>query len=440
MPRLGLSGVQALSYPISVSCSERAPRWGIVQGHQAGLGAADRRKGETFPMSLEPAGLCGKPTAPIPAPSRADGCALPQNKHALLDITPSAVERLNYVQYYPVVVFCEPESRQGIKAMRQWLAPDSRKSSRRLYAQANKMKKYCSHLFTATISLSGSGNAWYEQIQDIIRTQQNQPVWTTAEQVWGMGSLWQGLASWGCCQAGDGVAHSSPWLGSHVCVIPTPQADVTPEANLDLLNPPSRVASGYLTCDSHANSDYDDTDGEASAYTDGEAEDACEHPGLARSSEPAQLAPSHGLDSSEPTQLAPSHSQSEQVRCPTLLQEPTGDRTGWYSAWLESNSHPHGTGTVTSGSCRVQLCICVQLWVSRLGHSPCPAPDPSHLFFLRCPNSHGRAGAMTASGTLVPRGGDGRLPGLGTVLEGHCPCHTEPSPPFCPPGNMSMRQ
>ncbi|NWZ39726.1 ZO3 protein, partial [Brachypodius atriceps] len=191
-----------------------------------------------------------------------------KNKHALLDITPSAVERLNYVQYYPVVVFCEPESRQGIKAMRQWLAPDSRKSSRRLYAQANKMKKYCSHLFTATISLSGSGNAWYEQIQDIIRTQQSQPVWTTAE-----------------------------------------QADVAPEANLDLLNPPSTVASGYLTCDSHANSDYDDTDGEAGAYTDGEAEDACEQPGLARSSEPAQLAPSHGLDSSEPTQLAPSHSQ-----------------------------------------------------------------------------------------------------------------------------------
>ncbi|XP_063016868.1 tight junction protein ZO-3 isoform X2 [Melospiza melodia melodia] len=196
-----------------------------------------------------------------------------KNKHALLDITPSAVERLNYVQYYPVVVFCEPESRQGIKAMRQWLAPDSRKSSRRLYAQANKMKKYCSHLFTATISLSGSGNAWYEQIQDIVRTQQSQPVWTTAE-----------------------------------------QADVATEDSLDLLNPPSRVPSGYLTCDSRANSDYDDTtDGEAGAYTDGEAEEAYDQPGLARSSEPAQLAPSQGLDSSKPAQLAPSHSQSEQV-------------------------------------------------------------------------------------------------------------------------------
>uniref|UniRef100_A0A8V1A7C9 Tight junction protein 3 n=1 Tax=Gallus gallus TaxID=9031 RepID=A0A8V1A7C9_CHICK len=177
-----------------------------------------------------------------------------KDKHALLDITPSAVERLNYVQYYPMVVFCEPESRQGIKAMRQWLAPDSRKSSRRLYAQASKMKKYCSHLFTATISLSGSGNAWYEEIKDIIRTQQSQPIWTAAEHV-----------------------------------------DVALEDSLDLLNPPSRAASGYLTCDSHANSDYDDTDGEGGAYTDGEAEDAYSHPALSRSSEPAQTYPSDGV-------------------------------------------------------------------------------------------------------------------------------------------------
>ncbi|NWW98624.1 ZO3 protein, partial [Caloenas nicobarica] len=186
-----------------------------------------------------------------------------KDKHALLDITPSAVERLNYVQYYPVVVFCEPESRQGIKAMRQWLVPDSRKSSRRLYAQASKMKKHCSHLFTATVNLSS--NAWYEAIKDIIRTQQSQPVWTTAE-----------------------------------------QADLAREDSLELLNPPSAAASGYLTCDSRANSDYEDTDGEAGAYTDGEAEDTCDQPGLARSSEPAQVSPGHGL--------------SEQVGPLTLVQ------------------------------------------------------------------------------------------------------------------------
>ncbi|NXY50052.1 ZO3 protein, partial [Ceuthmochares aereus] len=199
-----------------------------------------------------------------------------KNKHALLDITPSAVERLNYVQYYPVVVFCEPESRQGIKAMRQWLAPDSRKSSRRLYAQANKMKKYCSHLFTATISLSGSGNTWYEAIKDIIRTQQSQPIWTAVE-----------------------------------------QADVAPEESLDLLNPPSAAASGYLTCDSRANSDYD-TDGEAGTYTDGEVEDTYDQPGLARSSEPAQMSPDHGLSEqvteASPWLLSPREYEHDAVR------------------------------------------------------------------------------------------------------------------------------
>uniref|UniRef100_A0A8D0FWN4 Tight junction protein 3 n=1 Tax=Strix occidentalis caurina TaxID=311401 RepID=A0A8D0FWN4_STROC len=199
-------------------------------------------------LSTELPELFEIPTASVPVPGGADGRALPQDKHALLDITPSAVERLNYVQYYPVVVFCEPESRQGIKAMRQWLAPDSRKSSRRLYAQASKMKKYCSHLFTATVSLGGSSNTWYEAIKDIIRTQQSQPVWTAVE-----------------------------------------QADVALEDSLDLLNPPSAAASGYLSCDSHANSDYDDTDGEAGAYTDGEAEEVYDQPGLARSSEPAPV-------------------------------------------------------------------------------------------------------------------------------------------------------
>lgn len=297
------------------------------------------------------------PTASVPVPSGADSRAMPQDKHALLDITPSAVERLNYMQYYPVVVFCEPESRQGIKAMRQWLAPNSRKSSRRLYAQASKMKKYCSHLFTATVSLSGSGNAWYEAIKDIVRTQQSQPVWTAAEQVRGTGSPWQGSACWGCSQAGEGAMHPSPpHLGSQVSVIPTPQADVALKDSLDLLNPPSAAASGYLTCDSRANSDYDDTDGEAGAYTDGEAEDAYNQPGLARSSEPVQVSPGHGL--------------SEQVGPPILVQGAGGVAQ---CPAMGANSYPlwHRQG-VTSSCCRVQLCIPAQLWFPPGEHSPAP--------------------------------------------------------------------
>uniref|UniRef100_A0A8C3HV59 Tight junction protein 3 n=1 Tax=Chrysemys picta bellii TaxID=8478 RepID=A0A8C3HV59_CHRPI len=170
-----------------------------------------------------------------------------KDKHALLDITPSAVERLNYVQYYPVVVFCEPDSRQGIKAMRQWLAPDSKKSSRRLYAQAVKMKKNYSYLFTATISLGGSTDPWYQSLKEIIRTQQARPIWTAEEQM-----------------------------------------DASPEEGLDLLNQQRAASTGDLTCDSRANSDYEDTDGEGGAYTDNELEDDYAQPALARSSEPVE--------------------------------------------------------------------------------------------------------------------------------------------------------
>uniref|UniRef100_A0A7M4F201 Tight junction protein 3 n=1 Tax=Crocodylus porosus TaxID=8502 RepID=A0A7M4F201_CROPO len=199
-----------------------------------------------------------------------------RDKHALLDITPSAVERLNYVQYYPVVVFCDPDSRQGIKALRQWLVPDSKKSSRRLYAQAMKMKKYCSHLFTATISLSGSSNTWYQTLKDLIRTHQARPIWTTEEQV-----------------------------------------DASPVENLDLLNQQGAtgLGSGYLTCDSRANSDYEDTDGEAGAYTDNELEDVYDQPALARSSEPALARSSEPALawSSEPAEPDPTHNLSERV-------------------------------------------------------------------------------------------------------------------------------
>lgn len=74
-------------------------------------------------------------------------------------MTPSAVERLNYVQYYPIVVFCAPESRAALKALRQWLAPASRRSARRLYAQAQKLRKHSEHLFTGRWAGPGLGGA-----------------------------------------------------------------------------------------------------------------------------------------------------------------------------------------------------------------------------------------------------------------------------------------
>ncbi|KAG8519120.1 Tight junction protein ZO-3, partial [Galemys pyrenaicus] len=171
-----------------------------------------------------------------------------KDKHALLDVTPSAIERLNYVQYYPIVVFCAPESRSALKALRQWLAPASRRSARRLYAQAQKLQKHSDHLFTATIPLHGTSNSWYQELKEVIREQQTRPIWTAEDQL-----------------------------------------DNSSEDNLDLPRHGLADSSADLSCDSRVNSDYE-TDGEG--YTDGEGgphtdvDEEPSMPALARSSEP----------------------------------------------------------------------------------------------------------------------------------------------------------
>lgn len=38
-----------------------------------------------------------------------------QGKHCLLDITPEEVERLNFAQLYPIVIFLRPPNKQMVK-------------------------------------------------------------------------------------------------------------------------------------------------------------------------------------------------------------------------------------------------------------------------------------------------------------------------------------
>ncbi|XP_033903980.3 tight junction protein ZO-3 isoform X1 [Acipenser ruthenus] len=168
-----------------------------------------------------------------------------QDRHPLLDITPSAVERLNYIQYHPMVLFLDPESRQDVKAMRQQLCPQSNKSSRRLYTQAIKMRKYCPHLFSARIPLLPDSNVWFEILKDRIKELQARPVWFSEDKA----------------ESGE------------------------EEEDLDALS--RSRSTDYLSCDSRATSDYEDTDGEACA--DNELDEAFEGPALGRSSEPALL-------------------------------------------------------------------------------------------------------------------------------------------------------
>lgn len=45
-----------------------------------------------------------------------------RRKHAILDVTPNAVDRLNYAQLYPIVIFLRAESKHIIKELRSKLA------------------------------------------------------------------------------------------------------------------------------------------------------------------------------------------------------------------------------------------------------------------------------------------------------------------------------
>lgn len=74
----------------------------------------------------------------------------------MLDITPNAVDRLNYAQWYPIVVFLNPDTKQGVKNMRTRLCPESRKSARKLYERSLKLRKNNQHLFTSESTVKGA--------------------------------------------------------------------------------------------------------------------------------------------------------------------------------------------------------------------------------------------------------------------------------------------
>uniref|UniRef100_A0A8C7Z0W0 Tight junction protein 3 n=1 Tax=Oryzias sinensis TaxID=183150 RepID=A0A8C7Z0W0_9TELE len=197
-----------------------------------------------------------------------------KDKHPLLDITPTAVERLNYIQYHPIVVFLDPRSRKEVKAMRQRYDPSSNKSSRRLYSQALKLRKHASHLFSARVDLDPSSNIWYDSLKEKIRHQQSKPVWVSEVT----------LESGG-------------------------------EADLDTLD---QTQTDYLS----AASDLEDTDGEI--YTDGEVYTDNED---LEEAYPGQNAPLLSRDSRGPgAALARSSEPAIGHHSPVMDDEPSDDR------------------------------------------------------------------------------------------------------------------
>ncbi|KAG7240846.1 hypothetical protein INR49_023420 [Caranx melampygus] len=175
-----------------------------------------------------------------------------QDRHALLDVTPKAVDTLNYTQWYPIVIFMNPDSKQGVKTMRNRLLPGSSRSARKLYEQSLKLRKTCTHLFTATIDLNSANDAWYGSVKESIRDQQDRAVW--------------------------------------VCEGKLDGSEEDLDLHDDRMSYLSAMSADYLSMDSRLTSDYDDTADEGGAYTDNELDETLDehHPvsAISRSSEP----------------------------------------------------------------------------------------------------------------------------------------------------------
>ncbi|XP_013775348.1 tight junction protein ZO-1-like [Limulus polyphemus] len=99
-----------------------------------------------------------------------------KGKHAVLDITPNAVDRLNYAQFYPIVIFLKTENKQMVKDLRLKLARSSRKNYKKLYEHAVKVEKMWSHIFTETITIANE-DSWYKKLLDTISKQQQRIIW-----------------------------------------------------------------------------------------------------------------------------------------------------------------------------------------------------------------------------------------------------------------------
>ncbi|XP_070142795.1 tight junction protein ZO-1 isoform X2 [Drosophila kikkawai] len=105
-----------------------------------------------------------------------------RGKHALLDITPNAVDRLNYAQFYPVVIFLKTDSKHVIKQLRHGLPKAAHKSSKKLLEQCQKLERVWSHIFSTQIGLSDE-ESWYRKLRDSIDLQQSGAVWMSESKV-----------------------------------------------------------------------------------------------------------------------------------------------------------------------------------------------------------------------------------------------------------------
>lgn len=118
-----------------------------------------------------------------------------RGKHALLDITPNAVDRLNYAQFYPIVIFLKADSKHTIKQLRQGIPKSAHKSSKKLFEQCQKLDRVWSHVFSTSIALNDP-DSWYRKCRETIDKQQAGAVWMSETKVRFLSSIFNVGVKW----------------------------------------------------------------------------------------------------------------------------------------------------------------------------------------------------------------------------------------------------
>merc|ERR1740123_2477191 len=98
-----------------------------------------------------------------------------KGKHALLDVTPNAVDKLNYAQFYPIVLLARADTKQTVKDCRTGVPKKAHMSSKKLLEQCQKLEKLWGHVLTGTLQLHGDN--WYTKVTDLLEKQQTAPIW-----------------------------------------------------------------------------------------------------------------------------------------------------------------------------------------------------------------------------------------------------------------------
>lgn len=167
-------------------------------------------------------------------------------KHCLLDITPEEVERLNFAQLYPIVIFLRPPNKQMVKEMRSQhgVGDQSAKMIKKLHDNSLKLEQFYSNMFTAVIP-AGSMDNWYSRVKEEITKQQEDPVWMSEDKFEEQEEIEFRMPSRFSQSYDYDSTLDSPTVRSSVSTQPVDEDIMHAEPSMEVNSEPPRVRPAY---------------------------------------------------------------------------------------------------------------------------------------------------------------------------------------------------